>query len=105
MTLSGDATGFIGSQGEYRPINKHLQFMAGGIENPVADYPTTVGSRRTNGRWRTVTEITKSPGADCQDSMSAQRGEGGQAFAARPKRGMEFLGVPEKPYRGVRPPE
>jgi hypothetical protein len=83
MPLFGDATGFVCSQREYRPINNHLQCDPGGSENPVAAYPTVVGYGRMNGRSGNVTGVTKGPELANRAPMRAREGPLGGSHRPR----------------------
>ena len=102
MPLSGDVTGFVCSQGEYRPINKHLQRNPGESENPVAAYPTVVGYGRMNGRSGNVIGVTKGPGAGRQ---GPDAGSGGAPQDPRSQGYGPPLRVLEKSWGSVRLPE
>ena len=86
MAQFGDATGFVCSQEEYRPVNRHLQCNPGGSENPVAAYPTVVGYGRMNGRSGNVTGVTKGQGVGQQGPDTGPGGVPG-GLAAGPRRG------------------
>jgi len=103
MPLFGDATGFVCSQGEYRPINKHLQRNPDGSENPVAAYPTVVGSGRMNGRSGNVIGVTKGPGAG-QQGPDAGSGGAPQNPAAKGY-GLRLRVLEKRSWGGARLPE